>query len=174
MVDYLKIILFLLGCAAMTIMLGACSKMEQLGWDLKAPESATEGAEPSETGIYYTGMADMPLYKQPGDTVIKRLAKHSKVYRDALKSGYAHVRVDVTGDEGWVDNAKLIWRLPKPSASQKTAAPREEASVRPTEDSASEEIPRPVDEAEPEVPASSAPSNMPEEPAVAPSIFNPY
>ncbi|MGR9106270.1 MAG: hypothetical protein ACU843_04990 [Gammaproteobacteria bacterium] len=175
MIHILRFMLFLFCGAAMAAVLGGCSQPGNFGLGSESSEAAATKGEHSEARVYYTGTSDMALYKNPGNTLIKRLAKHTKVYRDELQRGYAHVRVDGTGDEGWVENGKLIWRLPKPSAASKSVAPKEKTSATPVEHASdTDSATRPVEAAEPEEPTPSAPSAVPEQPSVAPSIFNPY
>jgi hypothetical protein len=45
---------------------------------------------------------------------------YQKVYRYKTKKGYAYIKVEDGGITGWVDNARLIWRLP--SRQQKAPA----------------------------------------------------
>jgi hypothetical protein len=86
---------------------------------------------------------------QPGGEILTRLPIHTKLYRDDLQRGYAHVRVAPSGESGWVENARLIWRLPAQAAQPQPAAPAQ-------------------------APAADVPSSDTPKPTVAPSIFNPY
>jgi hypothetical protein len=87
---------------------------------------------------------------------------HTKLHRDELKAGYAHVRVAPTGESGWVENARLIWRLPaqaaQPQPVEATKTPAVESPVAP---------PAPA-------PAPAPGSSGTTQPTIAPSIFNPY
>jgi len=123
-----------------------CSTLDSLGWG-KGAAAPGKGGAVAASGVYYTGSDDLPLYRKPGGEILTRLPLHTKLYRDELQSGYAHVRVAPTGESGWVENARLIWRLPAKTAQPQPVEPAP-AAVLPTDDSAT--------------------------PSVAPSIFNPY
>jgi hypothetical protein len=43
------------------------------------------------------------------------------VYRHRLEKGYAYVNVEGKNLTGWVDNAKLIWRLPRTTPTPSSA-----------------------------------------------------
>jgi len=90
------------------------------------PETSTASAAPL---LYYVGSDGVPLYRAPGSDVIARLPRHQKVYRTKLSHGYAFVRVGDGGQEGWVDNATLIWRLPKDGAQRSRDADAGPASA---------------------------------------------
>ena len=166
MSEYSKRIVFWLCCAAICAAVSGCSKLRGFGWgtDTQASKPGVSPQDSSKTGIYFTETENLPLYQSPGSKIITRLPLHTKVYRDDLQKGYAHVRVDATGDQGWIENAKLIWRLPKPAAQDKKPEPA--SDVANTENSKPS-----VKPAEPVAPL---PSDMPDEPTVPPSIFNPY
>jgi hypothetical protein len=71
--------------------------------------------------VFYSGIAGLRVYSEPTSSsdVVGTLALHEKITRTQVERGYARVwstRTDVTG---WVDNAKLIWRIPAAT----TAAP---------------------------------------------------
>lgn len=74
---------------------------------------------------YFVAVDGLALYLQPSaaSSLVARLTKHQKVLRTKLEKGYAYVSVPATGEMGWVDNAKLIWRLPTKSDAKKEAAP---------------------------------------------------
>lgn len=67
---------------------------------------------------FFVGVDGLALYTNPTVTssVITRLRLHQKVVRSKLEKGYAYISVPDSGREGWVDNAKLIWKLPLKSA----------------------------------------------------------
>jgi hypothetical protein len=129
-----------------------CSTLDSLGLGKGAPAPGKGGAV-AASGVYYTGSDDLTLYRKPGDEILTRLPIHTRLYRDELKSGYAHVRVAPSGETGWVENARLIWRLPAQAAQPPAAA--EPAAAQPA-------------------PAAVVPSSDTPQPTVAPSIFNPY
>ena len=156
--------------------LEGCSTLDSLPWGKASPTTGTSGE--TATGIYYTGEADLPLYENPGTVVITRLPQYTKVHRKHLQNHYAQVRVDATGKEGWVDNGKLVWRLPdhtsqpQAPATEHLAAP---AATPPAVESP-ESVSPPAQQAvnPPASPPAASSSNLPEKATVAPSIFNPY
>ena len=182
---------FLLLCAGLAAGLGGCSTLEKHIPGIGSSATETSGSTAAE-GVYYSGSPDLPLYRSPGGAIIKRLPQYTKVYRDELDQGFAHVRVDSTGEAGWVENAKLIWRLPKakpsepaPAAASQPAAespapqvvePTPPPSPQVAESPESPPPPPPVEapESPPPAPAAASPSSAPAKPSVAPSIFNPY
>jgi hypothetical protein len=129
----------------------------------------TQGTAPS---VYYVGADELPLYREPGKTVVARLRLHQKVYRYRLESGYAYVKVEGSDQEGWLDNGKLIWRLPGGTApaaregSAETAAPPAETTAPPAA----------ADSSPPAAPAAPPSAGTPPEgtPPVSPSVFEPY
>jgi len=76
------------------------------------------GSSPSgvpETGqTYYSGVANLVVHAgaSGSSAIVGRLPLHEKVVRTRTEHGYAYILASRTGLEGWVDNAKLIWRLP--------------------------------------------------------------
>lgn len=67
---------------------------------------------------FFVGVDGLALYSSPtvASPIITRLSLHQKVLRFKLEKGYAYIRAPESGEEGWVDNAKLIWKLPAKSA----------------------------------------------------------
>lgn len=151
----------LLLCAALGAAAAGCSTLDSLGWGKGAGAPTKESGTTAIGGVYYTGAADLPLYRSPGGEIVTRLPQHTKLYRDDLQGGYAHVRVAPTGESGWVENARLIWRLPAQAAQpHPPGAAQTPAAQTPV-------VEQPV--AAPATPASDS-----SQPTVAPSIFNPY
>lgn len=167
--------------AAVTVVvalsLSGCSAMRSVQTSLfgheehAAEENARRNA--AEPSVYYIGAAGTPLYKEPGRTELARLPQYRKVYRIGLAQGYAHVRVDGTGEEGWVENAKLIWRLPaaSPAAAPQPAPPAAE----PAAPAHAEEAPEAAEPPTPSPPpdAATAPASPPPT-KVSPSVFDPF
>lgn len=129
----------------------------------------------SEEGTFYAGVSGLKVYAKPRSSSAARgtLALHEKVYRIAIENGFAYVKVAGSGEKGWVENAKLLWRLP--AAKSPPAAPVSAAeTVEPEPEPVSVEAP--VESPEQAVP--SAPAGGEEEDDGAqgadPSIFNPY
>lgn len=139
------------------------------------------GGEPDEQAagvvdVYYTADQGVKLYGEPrfGGTAIATLPVHQKLYRSKQERGFAYVKVDGSGQTGWVDNSRLIWRLP--SRKPKPAAPSAPAAV------ASPPVAE-VAETEPAAVVPEVPANVPvaadePEPAptedVNPSRFDPF
>ncbi len=192
MVQRAKHLTSLLLSAGLVVGLGGCSTLEKHIPGIGAATSQTRGSAAAE-GVYYVATPDLPLQRSPGGVIIKRLPKDTKVYRDQLERGFAHVRVGSTGETGWVENAQLTWRLPRHGATQQAHQPESqpaaesplpeavEPSTQPVE--APESPAPPAAEApqspspqavEPPPPSSHSPSGTPAKGAVAPSIFNPY
>lgn len=176
MIDTSRKLTSLLCSAALVAILGGCSTLEKA----VAGKSAAGGAGQT-AGVYYAGSADLPLYRTPGGALIGRLPRYAKLYRSDLQRGFAHVRVEATGEAGWVENAKLIWRLPAHESSEQVSEPLREAEAE-----AVPAAPVVVESPEPEraaqavkpqqspSPAAASSSSAPAKSTVAPSIFNPY
>jgi hypothetical protein len=144
--------------------------------------------------VYYAGVDQLMVYSEPRSSAsqLAQLPLHQKVYRSKIEKGYAYIKVEGTGVTGWVDNARLIWRLP--SQQQKAPTKTEERAAEPAREApvAKEKAPTPTtaaEAAEPEPtptaaetpteqkPSSSAQSapTAPSAPRpIEPSIFNPF
>jgi len=98
-----------LAVLVVTLVIGGCGSL--------APGSSAPEA-PQDDGLpYYIGESGVSLYPGPRAADAKRaLDPYEKVIRTRLQSGWAFVTVERTGEQGWVDNAKLIWRLPRTAA----------------------------------------------------------
>ena len=180
------------GALGVALILASCASVQRTvgGWFGAAaptppptPESrAATGAQPPRA--YYAGVAGLQVYSEPSASskVVGTLALHEKVTRSRLERGYAYVESAKGGVEGWVNNAQLLWRLPKaPTTTAPAPEGQPEEAVAPT----GEEPQAPV---APEAAATAAeptatPTNTavaaPRSPTatprgVAPSIFNPY
>lgn len=179
MMKTVKWCMSLLSAISLFSILSGCSTVGE-----KMPGFGSLFSEKSEStsvaGVFYTGSPDLPLYQSPGGVIVRRLPQYTKLTRDKLEKGYAHVRVDSTGITGWMQNAQLIWRLPK----EKSAGQTEQTSGKPAAEPVTQQangalptqpaqpaevFPSPVPVPEPVLPASAPPK-----PSVAPSIFNPY
>lgn len=187
MIQIEKHVASLLFSAALVTVLGGCSTLEKHipGMGAASPETR---ASATAAGVYYIGSADLPLYRSPGGVIVKQLPQYSKVHREQLDRGFARVRVDATGETGWVENAQLIWRLPKALApqaadaavSQAVAETPSPAAVDEAPSSALPQAPEPTPPAVPQAgeaapsPAVLAPSSASSKRTVAPSIFDPY
>lgn len=165
----------LLLCAGLVAGLGGCSTLEKHVPGLAPTAPATSGSAEVE-GVYYSGSPDLPLRRSPGGAIIKLLPQYTKLHREQLERSFAYVRVDATGETGWVENAKLVWRLPKQTSPQPAhdagSQPAAESSSPQTVEAAASPAPQ-ADEAPPS-PAAVSPSSAGSRSTVAPSIFNPY
>lgn len=130
----------------------------------------------SETGTFYAASDGLRIYPKPSfsSAPVGKLALHQKVYRSKIDKGFAYVKVAGSGQIGWVENAKLLWRLP---SSRKTATgPVEESPEEAVAEPAAEPISAEADvEQEPAAATESSPGKPADEPGGAdPSLFNPF
>lgn len=149
-------------------------------------ESEVETSKPAEQEaplVYYVGSNGLPLYREPGRNVLAQLPLHQKVLRYRLERGYAYVKVEGTGQEGWLDNAKLLWRLPRqppaaqapspaPAADHDTPAEPDVSEAAPPAEPADSEETAPSEEPPPAEPPAEAPADQPG--PVSPSVFEPF
>jgi uncharacterized protein YgiM (DUF1202 family) len=195
----------LLAPLALAMMLTGCSALRAGGWfgGEATPTPAPDVAEEAPR-VYYAAVDGLKVFSEASASskVVGTLNLHEKVTRTRLERGYAYVESSKSRKKGWVDNAKLAWRLPAPQkatpaqpgapaqgeAEPRPAAPADEeppAAQAPAAPTALEEAPpesAPPEEAAPpaQPPAASAP--VPAAPAtpkptphgVAPSIFDAY
>ena len=77
--------------------------------------------------VYYAAEEGLKLYPEPSfeQEPIAELPLHEKVLRYRTEKRFGYVKVERTGQEGWVENARLKWRLEKQKSVPKTAAPQE-------------------------------------------------
>lgn len=184
MIEHSKPRTSLLFAAALLAGLGGCSTLEKHLPGIGGSASATSGSA-ATAGVYYAAIAELPLYRSPGGAVIKRLPQYTKLYREQLDRGFAHVRVESTGETGWVENAQLNWRPPTqkppqqapegaPQAAAETPLPQELEPPQPSAAQAVEAPESPSPAAVEAPPPAPAPSSTRARSTVAPSIFNPY
>ena len=155
------------------LMLGGCSADLPFLKDKPADEEGPSGAvtheteEEAEPLVYYVGVESLGLYEAPraSGNLIAELEQHQKVYRYKIEKGFAWVKVDGTGMTGWVNNARLIWRLPEPSMGEPAELPPEASS--PQSDEAMEVSP-------PEGETQSTSSQEPASQSIDPSRFDAY
>lgn len=155
--------------------LAACSAQTTVSdWFGQAP-AAPEHAPADEAGqVYYAGAAELSVRAEPSASspVVGRLSLHEKVTRYNVERGYAHVKSETRDLTGWVDNAKLIWRLPA------RAQPAPDVTAEPVAEEP-REAPETAATPESEEPAA-APSDVPSADAsptpsvVPPSLFDAY
>lgn len=135
--------------------------------DAVEPAAAGEETETEAPQVYYVGVENLRLYSEPAfsQDYVADLKQYQKVYRDKLEKGFARVKVDGSELSGWVDNAKLIWRLPQQDGGEQ-AAPADAGSVSET----GYTVDTDADEAE----AKPAATTEPAGPGVDPSRFDPF
>lgn len=106
-------------------LLGGCAAGEPTlaEWFGAAAPTATPTPAP-ETDVLYAGEAGLAMHFLPSGSsqIVGRLALHERVTRLDLQRGYARVVAD-NGLEGWVDNARLLWRLPLAATPTPAPAP---------------------------------------------------
>jgi hypothetical protein len=138
-------------------------------------------------GTFYVGEAGVALHPTPqrSSAPIATLALHQKVYRSKLEKGFAYVTVAGGGPKGWVDNAKLLWKLPASSApaARPAAAEPDAAEEATSQDPVRPEEPSPdgdakggeaatTSESAEAVPTESQPAKPSSD--ADPTIFNPF
>jgi hypothetical protein len=128
--------------------------------------------------VYYAAVAGLTVYSEPSSSskVVGELSLHEKVRRYKLQGGYAYVKADAGGLAGWVNNSRLLWRLPA-----EKSVPREPAVSEPAEPAVEAPQGAPAAPAEAEVPEPApTPPNVPateEKPRPrrsGPGLFDPY
>jgi hypothetical protein len=151
---------------------GACAAGKSVQPPSAKPPEAVS-AQPAETApvVYYAGMDQLTVYSEPrsSSSPVTQLPLHQKVYRYKMEKGYAYIKVEGSGVTGWVDNARLIWRLP--SQQQKAPTPTAAEAAAPEPPPTATETPT---EQKPTSPAPSAPAAPSTPRPIGPSIFNPY
>jgi hypothetical protein len=103
---------------------------------------------------------------------------YKKVYRSKMEKGYAYVTIEGSEVTGWVDNARLLWRLP---SQQKAPTKTEEQATEPTPAApvAKETAPTPTKAEEATAPeptptaAESPTEQKPASPVAAPTSVSP-
>ncbi len=117
------------GLGAMLLMTGCTSIQKPTsGWFGSAtptPAPAPVSAGPTAaTQVYYAASAGLEVFSKPASSskVVGRLYPYQRVTRSKIENGYAYVEADETAVKGWVDNAKLLWRIPAPTANTPPAA----------------------------------------------------
>ena len=154
---------------AMIFAVAGCSGQTPF-WQNSESGGASASSGAATPSVYYAGEDNLPLYGEPSTSKppVGRLPLHKKVARDKIEKGYAHVKVDGTGQTGWVVNAKLIWKLPssgKAATSTKAPAPPPKAGAQTPAPAAA---PQAVDK-----PASDKP-NTPTKKSADPSVFDAF
>jgi len=115
-----------IAAATVACALGGCASVEHTvaEWypgDRAAPARAT--VAPSAQTVF-VGTERLAVHDAPeaSSKVVGRLRLHAAVTRSGVERGYALVSAGPGGPEGWVDNAKLLARLPAPQPAGPGAA----------------------------------------------------
>ena len=82
------------------LVLGSCATMDSLT------------KETSGSRVYYAGVEGLELFPSPrfSEECVVKLHKNEGLLRYKVEKGFAYVKVVRTGQEGWVENARLIWK----------------------------------------------------------------
>jgi len=155
--------------------------------------AAPSPAAAAEELVYFAGEDGLEVYAEPStrSSRVGQLALHDKVLRSEVSRGYARIRTPDDRIIGWVDNARLIWRLPEQAHSEpasavapSASAPSEPATAPPPAPAVTGQTPEPSIAPEltatPEAPATpetpAAVESPPAEPGDKhePSVFNPF
>jgi len=97
----------------------SCATFQGLKKDVKSTYNKVAGKDASEPGdevqkpvLYYVAVESLKLYAQPRFTknYITVLPLNEKVLRYNLSEGFAHVKVERTGEMGWLENSCLNWK----------------------------------------------------------------
>lgn len=120
-----------------------------------------------EEGVFFVGADGLMVRDAPKSSgkVIGTLSLHQRVVRSKVTDGYALVRPAGGGVEGWVVNAKLLWKLPQATPANDAGDSPAEETATPTES--------PV-ETSPTEPATEAPKEQAPKPRSGASVFDPY
>ena len=180
-------------CSFCTVF-GACTAGQSIQQRLaRPPEVVSPQPVEADPLVYYAGVDQLIVYSEPRSSAsqLAQLPLHQKVNRYKMEKGYAYIKVEENGVSGWVDNARLIWRLPaqQPKSATKTGEQKikptqevpmaKEKSPTPTtavEDAKPEPIPTAAEAAAPELmpKAVEAPAEQePSSPAAAPTVVSP-
>jgi hypothetical protein len=78
-------------------------------------EAGATAESPARELVYFVAEEGLNVYSEPSakSRLVAELPLHARVLRSDLQNGYAHIRTEDDRVSGWVDNARLIWRLPQ-------------------------------------------------------------
>ncbi|MBI5503376.1 MAG: SH3 domain-containing protein [Deltaproteobacteria bacterium] len=95
--------------------------------------SAGAGSKSGKNGAqtFYAGVAGLGVHAKASASskVLGELALHQKVTRSKIESGYAYIKTDKGRLEGWVVNARLLWRLPAAKGAAPDGSPQPAAET---------------------------------------------
>ena len=91
--------------------------------------------------VFYSAVDGLKLYPAPhfSDNAITELPLNEKVLRYRIEKGFAYVKVQRTGQKGWVENARLKWRVEKQKTPSDQPSPLPQQVKEPAEEAASPE-----------------------------------
>jgi hypothetical protein len=135
----------------------------------------------------YAGVEGLRVHAQAAASspVIGRLRLHERVLRAQVDRGFAHVRSERSGVVGWVDETKLLARIPAARAPAPHAPATPAAAPAATEPAATDVTPPEPTPSEPaaEPPAAepasaestpATPPPPPDPPRREPAVFDPF
>ncbi len=108
---------------------GALILTSTLAFILAACGTTGLSTKKEDRKVFYAAEEGLKLYPEPqfSENSIAELPLNEKVLRYRIEKGFAYVEVQRTGQKGWVDNARLKWRLEAQNSPsvQPSPAPRE-------------------------------------------------
>ena len=101
----MKLIGALIMAAAIAIILASCGTKGQ-------------STQKGDHQVFFAAVEGLKLYPEPqfSDNIITELPLNEKLLRYRIEKGFAYVKVQRTGQKGWVENARLKWRIEKQKA----------------------------------------------------------
>ncbi len=86
-----------------------------------AMDSLTKRAP--EPSLYFAGVEGLKVFPAPrfSEECVAKLKLNDELHRYRVEKGFAYVKVVKTGQEGWVENARLAWKkeaLKKPEKKE--------------------------------------------------------
>jgi hypothetical protein len=160
---------FVVGLAAAIASSGCAGVSPTLDrWLGRSPSAA------GSSGVFYSAVDGLTVHARPARSseVVGRLPLHERVVRSKLEGGYAYVRAGRSGLEGWVDNSRLLWRLPTAGAPPAAAG---EGEPGPAAGEAAEAAPAASEPSAPAAQPAGEPAKPPAEPSKPkPSVFDPF
>ena len=99
--------------------------------------SGSKKTKNEEPLVYYAAEEGLKLYPEPNffKEPITELPLNEKVLRYRNEKAFGYVKVERTGQMGWVENARLKWRIEKQETEPDTAAPEQQQETPPDQPS---------------------------------------
>ena len=110
----------------------SCATFQGLKKDVKSTYNKVAGKDVSKPGdeeqepeLYYVAVESLKLYLEPRFSInhIAVLPRNEKVLRYKLLEGFAYVKVERTGEMGWLENSSLNWKKVEREAPPVTEEP---------------------------------------------------